>query len=144
MAEIVSYIIAVLIVAYVAIPLISRQQGKRLAEDATTNKLSELVHQKLQIQETKSDLEFDFQTGKLEKEDYDLLIKEQDDLLRKLDGQISQLSGISGKKLEERLEAEILAQRQKGGQVVANNCPQCGASYNPGDKFCAKCGSKLA
>lgn len=143
MLEILSYIIALCAVAYVVLPLLKKDFRFVPTGQQKSNKLTNLVHQRTLVQETKNDLEFDFQTGKLDKEDFDSLSEEQDGHLEKIEKRIHQAAGISTKDIDQKLEQEISQQRKKLQPELLPGCNSCGHAIAPGDKFCSKCGTKI-
>ena len=78
-------------------------------------------------------LELDFRTGKLAAEEYQAL-------------QRGAAAGADDE-LEKRIKA-LRRERKRGGAPVPSGvrgqCPKCRAPYEPGDRFCAKCGATLA
>lgn len=44
---------------------------------------------------------------------------------------------------EAAIEEEVARLRRKAGRGKKLACPKCDANYEPGDKFCYRCGSKL-
>ena len=107
MAEIVSYIIAILSCVYVLLPLFRSAELKHPAKNQLS--FSELPHRKPLIDETTNDLIFDYQTGKLSEEDYAVLIKEQEQLLKETEHRLQERSKSDIGQLEKKLEAEIAA-----------------------------------
>ena len=143
MFEILSYILAIVAVVLIAEPFVRKNSGQKLAGKQQSDKLNDLLNQRSLIADTKSDLEFDFQTSKLDKDDYEQLVKEQDEMLKALEDKIQVQSGISSEKLVEQLEKEILNERQKLQPELKTKCDQCGQEFKPGTKFCSNCGAKL-
>ena len=114
-----------------ALVLVSRpfwEKRKKSGKDSTTTEVSrrELVLAALR------DLDFDFKTGKVSEEDYQLLRAQ---LLAEAAQYIE-----SEKNEEEKLEALIQA-RRKGQQKI--KCEHCGAPIEADQHFCAKCGSPV-
>lgn len=143
MLDILSYILAITAVAFIAGPFIRKSSSQMLAGKQESDKLNDLLNQRTLIADTKEDLEFDFQTGKLDKDDYDLLVNEQDGNLSILENKIQAQSGISSGKLVQQLESEILKERQKSNPELKTKCTQCGSNLQPGVKFCSNCGAKI-
>lgn len=84
------------------------------------------------------DVEYDFQTGKLDDEDYQSLKKELSaEALEALDASEREASGIGRKTLEE----EIAAVRT--GLVSGATCGECGHLNPSGSRFCSSCGESL-
>ncbi len=93
---------------------------------------------------TLKELEFDFNLGKISKEDYEDLneqytrdavgyIKEIDDLKKNPEKKLNE-------DFESELEQEVLSLRKSPGSF----CTQCGDPISPDDRFCSNCGEKLA
>lgn len=143
MFEIISYIMAVVAVGLIAEPLLLKKSGTSQQGKQQSDKLDDLLNQRTLIEDTKADLDFDFQTGKLDKEDYKELVKEQDESLKALDNKIQAQSGISTEKLAEQLESEILCARKKVEPELKTKCAKCRTEFKPGAKFCSNCGAKL-
>ena len=143
MIEILSYIIAALTVAYIVTPLLNKSSSQSLAVRQQSNKLNDLVNQRTTVRETKNDLEFDFQTGKLDKEDFEELSKEQDVILSDIENQVKQFTGLSTENIDKKLDEEILLERTKLEPDLQTTCNKCGQSFKPGDQFCSNCGTKI-
>jgi len=137
MIEFISYTLIVAVCAYVAIPLFSKK------EKAADHQELDMFHQQRLIRETIRDLEFDFQTGKLSREDYETLIAEREQAIQKADSVIGKTVGMKTAELLNKLEAEIQEAKEKLNPSIELVCPQCGHEHKKGDKFCSKCGAKL-
>ncbi len=85
------------------------------------------------------DLDFDFQTGKVEPADYEVmrpsLMAEAAELLEALGGHHPDLEAAIEQQVAER-------RRTSGGD--APHCGACGAPCQREDRFCTHCGAKLA
>jgi hypothetical protein len=107
------------------------------------------------------DLDFDHATGKITDEDHTSqrtqLVAKGAALLRQLDAlgvkpaaatdddEIEQAVAARRKTataaaVDDRIEAEVAVRRKAAAGAV---CPTCSTPYLPGDRFCAKCGTKL-
>lgn len=76
------------------------------------------------------EIELDFRTGKLDQAEYEALTQKA--------------KAPAEDELERRIQALRKARKQPAKPAaVGGNCPRCGASYDPGDRFCAKCGASL-
>ncbi len=126
----------------------------------------ELLSRKEALYSAIKELDFDFKTDKISREDYQELGEsyrgEALSLLKDIDGMekgeglgsLIEKEIISRRKssslpgrieeedkmgdMEATLEREILALRKS-----LPSCPQCGSGYDKKDRFCSKCGRKL-
>lgn len=77
------------------------------------------------------EIELDFRTGKLDQAEYEALTQ--------------RIAAATGDELERRIQAMRKARKQATKPAAAGaKCPRCGAPYDPGDRFCARCGASLA
>lgn len=110
-------ILAILIVAVVAAPFVERR-GQRVRPEGggpTSEDRREAALDALR------ELEFEFQTGKLTREDY--------------------------LPLRAKYAAEAIAARDElgeGADTGPGRCPTCGAERRGEAKFCSRCGTRLA
>lgn len=144
------------ILAFVAYPLFNTPREKIAG---TTNVLDLLIAQRDATYDAIRDLDFDFQLGKLSRDDYTMLrdkykaraalVLQQIDALGNgngatadadIEAQVAQLRRAKTDSVEEEI-ARVRAARKAGGGRGA--CSQCGTPYQAGDKFCAKCGNQL-
>jgi hypothetical protein len=98
------------------------------------------------------ELDADYQTGKINDEDYQAsrqrFVAEGVTILKQLDDLSSEDSRNA---LEAEIEAKVRALRQKpvsasepgGKPSVSRFCTQCGHPTDPEDHFCAQCGASL-
>jgi rubrerythrin len=106
-------------------------------------RMQSLINKKEESYRLIKDLEMDYKMGKLSLEDYQELEgrykQEAIEILKKIDAQDSK------KKLEEEIEQELRALRQKGKRepVVALSCPGCSLQVISTDNFCPQCGHNL-
>ncbi|HEX9618107.1 MAG TPA: zinc ribbon domain-containing protein [Anaerolineales bacterium] len=160
--------IAILVVAvpYVMNPLVNER--KKQPVKATPPKKDGKGGQKDALAAIR-DLDFDFQTGKVTREDYETLraqlvlkaaeylqMKQQEE--EKIDAMIrARLQQVKASVKCEKCGGEIRPQdlfcptcgvpvkNQAGSEepVVKINCPGCGKSIKEGDLFCTGCGTRL-
>lgn len=139
-------LLAALAVGFVILPLV--RPGRRVLVDEE-GPLADLILRKESVLQSIKELEFDFQTGKLSKEDYQRLdqrLRQQAiALLRQIEQAMPAAAG-----LEEQLEAAIRRRRQVTDRpiVVAEDtemmaCPRCNSAVRATDNFCPKCGFAL-
>ena len=144
MFEIVTIILAVTAVAYVAMPLITQKQSQQQHSSTIRLKLDELLYQQSMLQNTIEDLEFDYQTGKLSTADYESLVSEHQKSQTGIDARIKQIGGISSEELVAQLEDEISKERQKIAPKKPITCTQCDKPLKLDDKFCSSCGRQVS
>ncbi len=136
MTVFVAILLAVLTFGFIIYPLI--RQGARSVDSAGDEKLWELHSKRDTTYSMLKELEFDFQSGILNEEDY----RELEARYKKK--AISTLRGIDdlgrGDQVEEEIEKQVLELRQGKGQF----CPQCGAKRQEDDRFCSRCGVSLS
>lgn len=129
------------LVFFVAAPLLSAEGAGTLPIDVTP--LGDLKHRRLVVYENLKDLDFEFQAGKIAREDYDAL---REDYL----GEAAQLMVASqdaeqvsseGERIERAVAARRAERKRPGGQEYV--CPKCGFENPLPVKFCGECGSRL-
>ncbi|MDH7488428.1 MAG: zinc ribbon domain-containing protein [Anaerolineae bacterium] len=78
------------------------------------------------------EIELDFRTGKLDEAEYEALTR--------------RTAAATDDELERRIQAMRKTRRRaaKPAAAARGTCPRCGVPYDPGDRFCAKCGASLA
>jgi hypothetical protein len=142
--------LAILVAAYVARPLILQ----RVAHDHAPSELpprKQLAARRDAVYALIRELDSDYQTGKLNSQDYQTMreryVIEGAALLKQLDA----LSGQNGRAaLEAELEARVLNLRRDqtapvaaSGGITGRFCTQCGQAVDAGDRFCAYCGAPV-
>lgn len=137
MIEFFSYMLILAVCGYVAAPLFSKK------EKTADHRTYDMFHQQRLIRETIRDLEFDFQTGKLSRKDYETLIAERKQAIQKADSVFGKTVGIKTAEIVNKLEVEIQKVKEKLEPSIELFCPHCGHAYKKGNKFCSKCGAKL-
>ena len=162
-------IIAIGAAVFVVLPFFKRKFERVSHEVGSRNPIEEelrrLNSEKESVYSALKEIDFDYSTGKLSKEDYDelenkyktqavALLKEIDSLGGKsyildLDKEIEkEIRTIRRTKTEptddEEIEKEILNARQF--RVLEDSrliCSVCGNEYKSDDRFCSKCGARL-
>lgn len=121
---------------YLAHPLLT--SGRTGVASGSTRQLFERKEQLLgEIVE----LELDRELGKVPAEDFQRLFAELETETLAVIGELDRLNGASSSQLEQRIEEEVAALRQK---TAASSCHGCGALRREGDLFCPQCGASLA
>jgi len=132
MIEIIGICLALLTGLYVAYPLLQKRQQK--VSFAGNHRAEELEARKSEIYTAIKDIDFDFQMGKLSKEDYEQLRSqykaEAVGLLKRIDQVHGQLKDSGGAPKEQKRSS-------------AKFCHQCGQPLLQTDAFCTECGAKV-
>ena len=109
------------------------------------NGAESLVLQKEMLYGAIRDLDFDFQTGKVDQQDYGAL-------RRQLEGEavhiLRQLDAVDPLVMfDNEIERQVLGLRRHHTSIVCGSspetCPGCGTLLDSGDNFCAACGQAL-
>lgn len=112
----------------------------RSVEPVEDERWQELQSQRDTTYSMLKELEFDFQSGVLTEEDYrDLEARYKNKAITILRDMDEATEGTVGIGIEEEIEKEVLALRQKRERF----CTQCGDRVDEGDRFCAHCGARL-
>jgi len=137
-------LIAMSLVVYVGEPLVRRVSSKphgREGDDATEG----LLLQKEMLYVAIRDLDFDFQTGKVDQKDYAELRQQLErqavQILRQLDAVDPLLA------FDNEVEHQVLILRQRRAPTANDTgremCASCRTSLEPGANFCPSCGQAL-
>lgn len=140
-------LVAALAVGYVVYPLL--RPGQSILVD-TDGPLTDLILRKDTVLQSIKENEFDYQTGKLNVEDFqrtDIRLRHQAiTLMRQIEQNQPAIAD-----LDAALEEEIRSQRTPRTPAplptttqVTRTCPQCHAPVQMADNFCPKCGFALA
>lgn len=141
-------------------PLLKRKPS--LSDGSTEDEnLEELQSHRDTTYSMLKELEFDYQSGILSKEDYEALRnrykRKAANILRDIDGLKEDTDA------DDEIEKRVLALRQRRSEPSPDNgvsdeieervlglrqrkgrfCPQCGAPHEADDRFCTRCGTKL-
>ncbi|MBW2622914.1 MAG: zinc ribbon domain-containing protein [Deltaproteobacteria bacterium] len=141
-----SAVMIVLIVGagyWIVSPLLRAVRPDDASDSRRDEELQQLEVGKEGILATIKELEFDLNMGKISDEDYEELKEQYKNeavgLIREID-ELKTGTKKPVKNIDKKLEREIRSLRKKPGLF----CAQCGAPASLDDKFCAKCGERLA
>jgi hypothetical protein len=139
----VAVLIAVGMAVYVVFPLLSAETaGGSLPTDVTV--LGDLKRRRLVVYDNLQDLEFEFQSGKIARQDYEAL---RTNYLGEAAGLMAATQEAELVKQDDAVvEREIAARRaQRGPQrKIEYTCPTCGYENPLPVKFCGECGARIA
>jgi hypothetical protein len=138
----ISLALLVLVVAYVARPLVERQAQPVSKSD---RELSALQAERDRILLLLQDLEMDQAMGKISSDDYQSqrapLVARGADVLREIDHHLPPREIQAGE--VDALEVEIARRRASAARTVGY-CTSCGNPLQAGDRFCSRCGAAAA
>lgn len=146
MAELIAVLLGVGALIFVGYPLFKRELSQEsLEEEPRDLELQKLLFEKEQALAALKELDFDYETGKLDEEDYEHLKDRYRAKTLSLLKEIDQTRAVED--IEEEIEKEVAQVREKRQEVSEKPqklvCPQCGESYLSDDRFCPACGADL-
>ena len=137
-------LMAICVVIGVGEPL-ARRWSYRVHDHESGDDMERLLHQKEMLYGAIRDLDFDFQTSKVDQKDYaelrQQLEKEAVHILRQLDAADPRVM------LDHEIEHHVLALRRHSASTVCGSrresCLGCGILLENGENFCPYCGQEL-
>jgi zinc ribbon protein len=134
-------LMAICLVVGVGEPL-ARRRLYSVRCDEGDNDTERLLLQKEMLYGAIRDLDFDFQTGKVDQQDYAELRQQLEgeavQILRQLDAADSLVA------LDHEIEQQVLALRRHSASTVCgshrDSCSGCGTPLDDGENFCPYCG----
>lgn len=133
------------LVVFIGEPLVSQRRTSRSTHATTEQRQQEIEQLNLQkegLYTAIADLDFDYQTGKVDQQDYTELRSQLEgdaiDTLRELDA-IDPLAA-----LDDSLERQIASLRATPDKVSIHVCSACGTDYPQDASFCIVCGQARA
>ena len=135
-------LMGVAVVAFVGQPLVIRA-SPYLSTDVAEQDLERLSAQKETLYTAIHDLDFDFQTGKVDQQDYAVMRHSLETEAIEILQQIDRADPFA--ELDSELERQILALRQPSFQHIsppytAVTCATCGVRLHGDENFCPACG----
>ena len=138
-----SVLIAVSMAVYIVFPLLSVETaGGSLPMDVTV--LGDLKRRRLVVYDNLQDLEFEFQSGKIAREDYESL---RTNYLGEAAGLMAASQDAELLKQDDAVvEREIAARRVQRSKLpkVEYTCASCSYENPLPVKFCGECGARMA
>ncbi len=139
----ITILIAVAMAAYVVFPLLSAEtSGGTLPLDVTV--LGDLKRRRLVVYDNLKDLEFEYQSGKIAREDYEAI---RTNYLGEAAGLMAATQEAEQLKQNDAVvEREIASRRalRKSQPKIEYKCQACGYENPLPVKFCGECGARLA
>jgi len=136
-------LMAVAMAVYAVFPLLSaKTAGGPLPTDVTL--LGDLKRRRLVVYDNLKDLEFEFQSGKIARQDYEAL---RTNYLGEAAGLMAATQEAELLKQDDAVvEREIAARRTQRKTPPASeySCPACGYENPLPVKFCGECGARIA
>ena len=135
-------LIAVGMAVYIVFPLLSAETaGGPLPLDVTV--LGDLKRRRLVVYDNLNDLEFEFQSGKIARQDYEAL---RTNYLGEAAGLMAVTQEAELFKQDDAVEREIAARRaqRKSQPKIEYTCSACGYENPLPVKFCGECGARIA
>jgi rubrerythrin len=137
----VTVLLAIGTLLFIGYPLFKKELPEGSFEEGLADDESEkLLSEKDSTLAALKELDFDYETGKLDDEDYhnlrDKYRAKALSLLKEIDE-----AGMVDKKTSAKRRKKKKA--EKSGDSSKLRCPQCGTKYFAGDKFCPGCGQAL-
>lgn len=143
MIELVEFAILFFIAALIGYPLYfadRRASGPALTRPDSDERASLLARRSAGLIEL-NDLENDYSSGKIERDQYEESKTRIDAIAR----QISDRIGVASDRIERArsASADQGLSPKSSDDGVRNFCPQCGVKLDPNQRFCHQCGVKL-
>jgi len=138
----IAVLVAVGMAIYIALPLLSAETaGGSLPVDVTV--LGDLKRRRLVVYDNLQDLEFEFQSGKIAREDYEALRANYLGEATALMAATQEAEQL--KENDAMIEREVAARRaQRKVQIKEEySCPACGYENPLPVKFCGECGARI-
>jgi hypothetical protein len=139
---VVMMLMAIGIIVFVGEPLL-RGQLPEPRQSESGSEVEQLTLQKEMLYTAIHDLDFDFQTGKVDQQDYTELRRNLEEEAMQTLRQLDTVDPFTV--LDDELERQIVALRQSSPPPATPKglCPGCGAKSQTGENFCAYCGQPL-
>lgn len=148
MTDLLTFIVALGVIWYVARPLFGRRYRFSFVPLPGGNGHGdELSHLKYEALSAIKDLELEYRMGKLSREDYESMRKEYEvRAIRVLENMDMKHKGNETQKKTVRRKriAPNKQQLEHHDKPAVNFCPHCGNRAQRGSTFCTNCGSRLA
>ncbi len=130
MLELIALSLAILAAIYIGYPFF-RSKNETMAFDVN-HSIEDLEAKKVEIYKAIKDIEFDYEMGKLSREDFEELRSQYK---------------AEAVKILKQLDQVRPGRRRRGGKVPAQAgqrfCTQCGTPVHARDRFCRNCGAAL-
>ena len=138
--------LALLVVAFLARPLVERRASAVMADD---HRLSALQAERDKILTMIREFEMDQAMGKIGVDDFQTqraaLVARGSSVLREIDALagVPQTVAAASDDLDEVIEAAVASRRGVSSPSGAGFCTRCGQPLQRSDRFCARCGAPV-
>jgi len=143
METLIIYLVLLIVVAVVLSPLLRPSRPALEANVPTLSAVDEWMYEKRIAEDIISDLQFDWQTGKLDESDHRQLIERQKKIIHEIDEKIRRGQRSGQDEWTRHLTVEIEKTRERLSREIHTTCPQCGQRTGKQARFCSQCGSRL-
>jgi hypothetical protein len=127
-------LLAFAISAFVVAPIFRSYVRRGYSNNSSSNNpANDLIERKETIYSHIKDIEFDYEMGKLSKEDFLKLRQQYKDEAVSL---LKEIDKVRGEPLQAK---KTLSQQKK----TTTFCWMCGTALSPDDRFCANCGNEI-
>ena len=152
-AGLISLVVTLIIVAYIAQPFFSTQQSsqqRRTEQNLATilRQQANLYTERNRIYQAITDLDFDYATNKISGEEFALqrhrFVAQGVSILQQLDAlAVPEEDPIESAVHAWKARVEVLPAPPVSDDQGARFCPRCGERATAGDRFCGSCGARL-
>lgn len=134
-------VLTLLISAFIVTPIFRSHARKDYSNNKGVNyKGADLIDRKETIYSHIKDIEFDYEMGKLSKEDFENLRQRYKDEAVEV---LKEIDRIYGKPVKAKKMLSKQKRSKTDGKQAANFCWICGAALADSDRFCPNCGNKI-
>ncbi len=140
----IALLIAAALAVFVATPLVATENAGEGSLPIDVTPLGDLKRRRLVVYENIQDLEFEYQAGKIARQDYQALRESYTDEAARLMAASQETEHLS--KQDALIEREVALRRAQRKHPTSEEyvCPECGYENPLPVKFCGECGAPIA